>query len=83
MVVSQGMTLVSLGLGIGLLLGFAATRLLNALPLGMELLFGVSATDALTFIAVTLGLGLVALMACLVPARRATTTDPMVTLRNS
>ena len=83
LVVGQGMTTVMVGLGIGLLLGLALTRLLNALPLGMELLFGVSATDVLTFAAVTLGLGLVALIACLVPARRAAGTDPMVTLRNS
>jgi putative ABC transport system permease protein len=82
LVVGQGMTLVMIGLGIGLLLGIALTRLLNALPLGMELLFGVSTTDALTFAALTFGLGLVALVACLVPARAAG-TDPMVTLRNS
>jgi predicted permease len=83
LVVGQGMKLVMVGLGIGVLLGMALTRLLNALPLGMELLFGVSTMDALTFAAVTLGLGLVALVACFVPARRAAGTDPMVTLRNS
>jgi putative ABC transport system permease protein len=83
LVVGQGMSLVAIGLGIGLLLGVALTRLLTILPLDMEVLFGVSATDALTFAAVTAGLGAVALIACLVPARRAAATDPMVTLRNS
>lgn len=83
LVVGQGMRLVTIGLGIGLLLGLALTRLLNSLPLGMELLFGVSTTDALTFAAVTLGLGLIALLACFLPARRAANTDPMLTLRNS
>jgi predicted permease len=82
LIVGQGMVLVGIGLGIGLLLGLALTRVLTILP-GMELLFGVSATDLLTFVAVTVLLGLVALLACYVPARRATRTDPMVTLRNS
>ena len=83
MVVGQGMTVVSYGLALGLLLGFALTRVLVSLPLDMPLLFGISATDALTFIGVTATLGLVALVACLLPAQRAARVDPMVTLRNA
>lgn len=82
LVVGQGMSLVSIGLAIGLVLGLALTRVLNSLPLDMELLFGISATDVLTFGGVTALLGVVALLACYVPARRAASTDPMVTLRN-
>ena len=81
LVVGQGMRPVGFGLGLGLLLGFALTRLLKALPLGMELLFGVSATDSLTFGGVTLLLGLVAVGACYVPAIRATRVNPTAILK--
>jgi macrolide transport system ATP-binding/permease protein len=83
LVVGQGMTLVIYGLGIGLLLGLALTRVLTNLPLDTKLLFGVSATDSITFAGVTLLLGVVALAACGVPALRATRVDPMIALRNS
>jgi putative ABC transport system permease protein len=75
LVVGQGMRLVIYGTVIGLILGFALTRVLVNLPLGTELLFGVSATDSLTFASVTLLLAFVALAACYIPALRATKVD--------
>jgi putative ABC transport system permease protein len=75
LIVSQGLTLVVIGAGIGLLLSLAFTRLLQTL------LFGVSATDPLTFGAIVALLMLVGLVACYLPARRATKVDPLVALR--
>jgi putative ABC transport system permease protein len=75
MILRQGMLLISLGIVIGLVAALVLTRLLKSL------LFGVSVTDPLTFIAVSLLLALVALLACYIPARRATKVDPLVALR--
>ena len=75
MVVGSGMFLAAIGVAAGLIGAFALTRLLSSL------LFGVSPTDLLTFGLVTTGLLTVALLACYIPARRATKVDPLVALR--
>jgi len=75
MVLSEGAGLVALGVGLGILAGFALGRVLSSQ------LFGVSETDPVTYIAVSLLLGAAALAACYVPARRAARFDPMVALR--
>jgi predicted permease len=75
LVVGQGMKMAMIGALAGLLASLALTRLMKGL------LYGVSASDPLTFIAVALLLTMVALIACWIPARRATKVDPMVALR--
>jgi predicted permease len=89
MVIWQGMKLVLLGLTVGAAAGYGLKRLLAGQSFGpgtwqarmAEQLYGVSVTDPLTVIAVALLLIVVALVACWIPARRATKVDPMVALR--
>jgi len=75
MIVRQGMLLAGIGLAIGLSAAYGLTRLLASL------LFGVKTTDPITYGAVALVLTSVALLACYIPARRATRIDPLIALR--
>jgi predicted permease len=75
LILRQGMTLALIGSVIGLAIAFGATRLLKSV------LYGVSASDPITFVGVTFLLAAVALLACWLPARRATRVDPMIALR--
>src|SRR5262249_17988253 len=74
LVLKQGLSLALLGVLLGLAGAYGVTRLINSL------LFGVSASDPLTFIVISLLLVTVALLACWIPARRATKVDPIVAL---
>jgi ABC-type antimicrobial peptide transport system permease subunit len=75
MILKDGLVLASVGVVIGLAGAFALTRLISSL------LFEVKPTDAQTFATVSVLLILVALLACLLPARRAIRVDPLVALR--
>ena len=69
------MIVIAVGLALGLAGSFALTRLLKSA------LVGVTATDPATYIAVSLALVLVALLACFIPTRRAVAVDPTIALR--
>jgi putative ABC transport system permease protein len=75
LVLGEGSRLTAVGVALGLAAAFALTRLLRSL------LFGVTASDPVTFAAVSILLALVAMTACYIPARRASRVDPMVALR--
>lgn len=75
MVVGEGARLAATGICIGILASLAATRLLT------KFLYVIQPTDPLTFSAVSILLIGIALLACYLPARRATKVDPMITLR--
>lgn len=74
MIFGQGLTIVGVGLALGLAAVLAASRVMRQFLI-------VSATDPLTYITVSALLALVALLACYIPARRAMNVDPMVALR--
>ena len=76
LVIGQGLFLIAMGLGIGMLLAMLGTHFLTSL------LYGVSALDPLTFAGVSLTLASVAFLACYFPARRAMRVDPMRALRH-
>jgi len=76
MILSQGMRVSAVGIVMGLAIALGLTRLLRTL------LFEVSATDPITFGLVAMTMSLIALMACYLPARRATRVDPLVALRD-
>jgi putative ABC transport system permease protein len=76
LVLKQGLKLISAGVTIGLIASLGLTRVMK------NLLFEVSATDPPTFVVIALILTIIALLACWVPARRATKVDPVVALRN-
>jgi putative ABC transport system permease protein len=75
LILGQGAKLALIGAGIGIAGALALTRLMSSQ------LFGVTATDPITFISVSALIVLVALLACYIPARRATKVDPIVALR--
>jgi len=75
LVLGQFLRLTLVGVALGLIGAYALTRLMTSL------LFGVTATDVTTFVLVSISLSVVALVACLIPARRATRVDPLVALR--
>lgn len=81
MILRQGMTLALLGVVLGLAGAYVLTRYLESVLDLKSMLYGVKVSDPLTYGVIALGLTLVALVACYIPARRATNVDPMIALR--
>ena len=75
LIVGDGMKLAGIGTAIGLAVAIVLAKVMSTL------LFGIASTDAFTFAAVSIGALAVALLACYIPARRATKVDPLVALR--
>ena len=75
LVLRQGLLLTLIGIGVGLAGALALSRVMSGL------LYGVGATDPVTFAAIVVVLGVVALIACYIPARRATRVDPLIALK--
>jgi predicted permease len=82
MILRQGMTLILLGVGLGLAGAYVLTRYLESRMNLSSMLYGVRVSDPLTYAVIAVLLTLVALVACYLPARRATKVDPMVALRH-
>jgi predicted permease len=76
LIVSDGMKLAAIGTAIGLVAAIVLSRVMSSI------LFGLGSTDIVTFVTVSLAALLVALLACYIPARRATKVDPLIALRN-
>ena len=76
LVLKDGIKMAAAGVAIGVVAALGLTRLLSGM------LYGVSTTDPITFVVIAIGLVVVALMACYLPARRATKVDPLVALRS-
>lgn len=81
LVLRQGMTLTLIGVALGLAGAYVLTKYLGSVLDLKSKLYGVEVSDPLTYGVITVGLTLVALVACYIPARRATKVDPMVALR--
>jgi putative ABC transport system permease protein len=75
LVLRQGLLLTLVGIGVGLAGALALSRVMTGL------LYGVTASDPVTFAAIVVVLGVVSLIACYIPARRATRVDPLIALK--
>ena len=81
MILRQGLTLTLLGIGLGLSCAYVLTKYLGNQINLKTMLYGVQASDPLTYFVIAMLLALVALLACWIPARRATKVDPMIAMR--
>jgi putative ABC transport system permease protein len=81
MILRQGMVLAVLGIALGLVGAYVLTKYLESWINLKQILFGVEVSDPFTYVAIAVLLTVVALVACYIPARRATKVDPLVALR--